>query len=193
GRLEAVVIRRLPLADDEDADREEIEQDEGWDEFPRLVAERAQRQRERRGPTSELTEITQPIGGEVIAQLRETRPFRRRHREPLDARAVGEQHIAQQHDAEAEPDRPPVFLAPQLVPARCLAGGGSIAIDRFNAAHDSYPSVRMGCQAARQSQNPAPSSARARRITALSAAGETPSRRITRCTSGSSSTSHRSG
>src|SRR5260221_9098847 len=94
-----------------------LEKDEGRHEVARAMAERGERDRKGHEPQCELGEVAHEIVAEMRAELRPIRPFRRRHREPFDAGAAGEQEIAGEHKPETEPDRPPILLAPELLPA----------------------------------------------------------------------------
>ena len=82
------------------------------------MSQRGERGGKHREPDQKLRQVAHGVGAEMRAELRQVRPLRRRHRQPADARAVGEQRVSDDDDAKPEPDRPPIFFAPELAPAQ---------------------------------------------------------------------------
>src|SRR6185369_15266397 len=65
----------------------------------------------------ELSDVSNGVVLKMREELGSVGPLGRRHRDPFHARAVDEEEIAGEDEAEPKPDRPPILLAPELAPA----------------------------------------------------------------------------
>src|SRR5439155_25447102 len=89
----------------------------------RAMAERRERDREGDQPEQELRDVANGVVLEMREKLRPVRPFHRRYGDPSQARAIDEEKIADEDEAETEPDRPPILLAPKLAPTGARRAG----------------------------------------------------------------------
>src|ERR1700749_2443470 len=96
-----------------------------------------------RAPQHELRDIAQPIGGEVRRKVRARRPFRRKDPNPPQAPAIRKENEADDHDAEPEPNRPPILFQPELAQPRALPCRDVAAEIRFDLAHYSLLSMEL--------------------------------------------------
>ena len=105
-------MRRLVPQPEEVQDRRDQEQhEERRQEGGGPDAERGRARAERHRPEPEQSGEAQRAAAQLVGDLAGTTPLLRRHGQPFDAAALGEQQRGHDDQPEPDPDGPPIFLA----------------------------------------------------------------------------------
>src|ERR1700722_13124524 len=113
--------RLIPLAEEIQATRREIDEQKGRQKSADFYAERGRTDTEGHPPESEQGRVLQAVLLELLSHIGQVAPFLRRHRDPLDAAAARKERHGNADQPQSDPDAPPVFFAKQFAPGRAPA------------------------------------------------------------------------